>query len=102
MAVAEHRGLVHALQYSLLKAGIPAISKPVPLAGTAHACGTLVGGLDPGRSVVDGYGKVRGMNGLYVVNGSVLPHSSRANPSLSICAWALRTSDHILANCSLS
>jgi choline dehydrogenase-like flavoprotein len=33
------------------------------------------------------------MSGLYVVDGSVLPRSSRVNPSLSIYAWALRVGD---------
>jgi choline dehydrogenase-like flavoprotein len=33
------------------------------------------------------------LNGLYVVDGSVLPRSSRVNPSLSIYAWALRVGD---------
>jgi choline dehydrogenase-like flavoprotein len=33
------------------------------------------------------------MNGLYVVDGSVLPRSSRVNPSLTIYAWGLRVGD---------
>jgi len=33
------------------------------------------------------------MSGLYVVDGSVLPRSSRVNPSLSIYAWGLRIGD---------
>lgn len=31
--------------------------------------------------------------GLYVVDGSVLPRSSRVNPSLTIYAWGLRVGD---------
>jgi choline dehydrogenase-like flavoprotein len=33
------------------------------------------------------------MNGLYVVDGSVLARSSRVNPSLTIYAWGLRIGD---------
>ncbi|MFO1351395.1 MAG: FAD-dependent oxidoreductase [Gammaproteobacteria bacterium] len=94
-AASEHRQLVRALQKSLLRAGFIAPSKSVPLAGTAHACGTLVTGADPTRSVVDGLGKVHGMDNLYVVDGSILPRSSRVNPSLTIYAWALRVAAHL-------
>jgi choline dehydrogenase-like flavoprotein len=34
---------------------------------------------------------------LYVVDGSVLPRSSRVNPSLTIYAWALRVADLLAA-----
>jgi choline dehydrogenase-like flavoprotein len=33
------------------------------------------------------------MHGLYVVDGSILPRSSRVNPSLTIYAWGLRIGD---------
>ena len=62
----------------------------IPITGTAHACGTLVAGRDPAQSVVDAGGRVHGMENLYVVDGSVLPRSSRVNPALTIYAWALR------------
>jgi choline dehydrogenase-like flavoprotein len=38
---------------------------------------------------------VHGMQGLYVVDGSVMSRSSRVNPSLTIFAWALRVADRI-------
>jgi choline dehydrogenase-like flavoprotein len=63
------------------------------LSGTAHVCGSLVCGKDAGSSVVDTNGGVHGMKGLYVVDGSVLPRSSRVNPSLTIYAWGLRVAD---------
>jgi choline dehydrogenase-like flavoprotein len=69
-----------------------AFSKRIGLAGTAHACGTMAAGTDPTDSVVDAEGRVHGMQGLYVVDGSVLPRSSRVNPSLSIFGWSLRVS----------
>jgi choline dehydrogenase-like flavoprotein len=43
--------------------------------------------------VVGADGRVHGLENLYVVDGSVLPRSSRVNPSLSIYAWALRVAD---------
>ena len=86
----EHRQFARALQLDLLRAGMLAFTKRIGLAGTAHVCGTLACGADPTDSVVDAQGAVHGMRGLYVVDGSVLPRSSRVNPSLTIYAWALR------------
>ena len=87
----EHSHFARALQVSLLKSGLLAFTKRIGLAGTAHVCGTLICGNDPADSVVNAAGAVHGMRGLYVVDGSVLPRSSRVNPSLTIYAWALRT-----------
>jgi len=89
-AAREHRRFTRALQRSLLAAGLLGLGKRVGLAGTAHACGTLVCGADPRDSVVDADGCVHGLSGLYVADGSVLPRSSRVNPALSIYAWGLR------------
>jgi choline dehydrogenase-like flavoprotein len=89
-AVREHRRLVNDFQWALGRAGMPAFSQRIGLAGTAHACGTLVTGADPRHSVVDSQGRVHGFHSLYVVDGSILPRSSRVNPSLTIYAWSLR------------
>lgn len=91
----EHRRFVRAFSLDLLRTGMIPIVKPVPLSGTAHACGTLITGTDPATSAVDPFGKVHGMDGLYVVDGSVLPRSSRVNPALTIYAWALRVTDRL-------
>ena len=90
-AAREHARFARALQLKLLGAGLLAFTKRIGLAGTAHVCGTLVCGANSADSVVDAQGRVHGMRGLYVVDGSVLPRSSRVNPSLTIYAWALRT-----------
>jgi choline dehydrogenase-like flavoprotein len=47
--------------------------------------------------VVDPLGKVHGMEGLYVSDGSVLPRTSRVNPSLTIFAWGLRLGEKLAA-----
>jgi choline dehydrogenase-like flavoprotein len=86
----EHRRFTRAFQAALLGAGLASFTKRIGLNGTAHACGSLVCGENPYDSVVDPSGQVHGMKGLYVVDGSVLPRSSRVNPSLTIYAWGLR------------
>jgi choline dehydrogenase-like flavoprotein len=97
-AYQEHRRLVRRLTRALLSARMLGFSKTIPLAGTAHACGSLVAGNDPAASVVDANGRVHGLHNLYVVDGSVLPRSSRVNPSLTIFAWALRVSHGLTSN----
>jgi choline dehydrogenase-like flavoprotein len=47
--------------------------------------------------VIDPRGKVHGMEGLYVGDGSALPRASRVNPSLTIYAWGLRLGKHLAA-----
>ena len=71
------------------------VARAIPITGTAHACGTLVAGRDPTTSVVDAEGRVHGLDNCYVVDGSVLPRSSRVNPALTIYAWALRVASRL-------
>lgn len=89
-SAAEHQRLTRTLRLQFLRLGYLPVVKPVGIDGTAHACGTLMAGTDPHTSVVDARGRVHGMDNLYVVDGSVLPRSSRVNPALTIYAWALR------------
>ncbi len=91
----EHRHLVRRFLWALLKTGALAVAKRIPLEGSAHSCGTLVAGHDPANSVVDAEGRVHDMDNLYVVDGSVLPRSSRMNPALTIYAWSLRVADRL-------
>jgi choline dehydrogenase-like flavoprotein len=56
----------------------------------SHALGTLRMGVDPEGSVLDADGRFRGVENLYVVDGSALPSSAAVNPSLTIAAHALR------------
>ena len=86
----EHRRFTRAFRRSLLRLGFSTFIQRIGLNGTAHACGTLVMGSDAGHAVVSATGAVHGIDGLYVVDGSVLPRSSRVNPALTIYAWSLR------------
>jgi choline dehydrogenase-like flavoprotein len=90
-AMAEHQQMIRAFKHRLLRSGMLSSVRSMPLAATAHACGTLVTGDHQQQSVVDPNGKVWGFDNLYVVDGSVLPRSSKVNPALTIYAWALRT-----------
>jgi choline dehydrogenase-like flavoprotein len=90
-AFEEHRDLIRRFRAALLGIGMISFSQRIGLAGTAHVSGTLIAGDDPRTSVVDAHGKVHGLESLYVVDASILPRSSRVNPSLTIYAWSLRT-----------
>ncbi len=94
-ALAEHESLVRRFRAALARAGLIGFARRVGVTGTAHVSGTLTAGVDPARSVVDGEGCVHGMQSLYVVDGSILPRSSRVNPSLTIFAWGLRTAQRL-------
>jgi choline dehydrogenase-like flavoprotein len=96
-AADEHRRLVRGFRAALVRTGMLAFSQRVGLAGTAHVSGTLVTGEDPATSVVDTEGGVHGLRSLYVVDGSILPRSSRVNPSLTIYAWSLRAAELLAA-----
>lgn len=89
----EHKAFTRSFQWALAKAGFATFTRRIGLSGTAHVCGSLICGKNSSDSVVDANGRVHGMNGLYVVDGSVLPRSSRVNPSLTIYAWGLRVGD---------
>lgn len=64
----------------------------------SHAVGTVRMGPDPTRSPLDGWGAFRGLDNLYVTDGSVLPRSGGVNPSLTIAAHALRAGERIAAS----
>jgi len=89
----EHKRFTRSFQWALAKAGLATFTRRIGLNGTAHVCGSLICGRNSSDSVVDATGQVHGMNGLYVADGSILPRSSRVNPSLTIYAWGLRVGD---------
>lgn len=55
-----------------------------------HPCGTCRFGDDPATSVLDANCQAHDVADLYVVDGSFMPSSAGANPSLTIAANALR------------
>ena len=71
------------------------LGKTIPLAGTAHQCGTVRFGCDPKTSALDIYCKAHDLQNLYVVDGSFFPCSTATNPGLTIMANALRVADHL-------
>jgi len=72
------------------------LGQRIPLAGTAHQCGTVRFGLDPKLSALDINCKTHEVDNLYVVDGSFFASNSAVNPGLTIMANALRVGEHIL------
>jgi choline dehydrogenase-like flavoprotein len=63
----------------------------------SHAVGTVRMGFDPRTSALDADCRFRGLENLYVVDGSVMPTSAGVNPSLTIAANALRAAHRLVA-----
>jgi choline dehydrogenase-like flavoprotein len=66
-----------------------------PIETFSHALGTVRMGVDGRTAPLDEYGQFRGLDNVYVVDGSALPRSAAVNPSLTIAANALRIGSHI-------
>lgn len=72
------------------------LGKKIPIAGTAHQCGTIRFGRDPKTSALDVNCRAHDLDNLYVVDGSFFVSSTAVNPALTIMANALRVGDHLL------
>jgi choline dehydrogenase-like flavoprotein len=70
---------------------------PADVIGGRHHMGTTRMHADPKRGVVDGDGRVHGVENLFVAGSSVFPTSGSANPTLTVVALALRLADHLKA-----
>jgi choline dehydrogenase-like flavoprotein len=66
-----------------------------PIDTFSHAVGTVRMGIDPARSALDEHCRFRGVDNLWVVDGSFMPRSGGVNPSLTIAANALRVGEHL-------
>jgi choline dehydrogenase-like flavoprotein len=63
----------------------------------SHAVGTVRMGSDNRTSPLDEECRFRGIDGLWVTDGSVFPTSAGVNPSLTIAANALRVGERMVA-----
>ena len=92
-----HQQLVRRMASSLKRAGYPVVLvKPLTAHATAHQCGTVRFGSEPGTAALDQYCRAFDQQNLFVVDASFLPSSAAVNPALTIAAQALRAADHIL------
>jgi len=83
------------------RAGYRAVARRQPPA-LWHVVGTARMGDDPASSVVDPDCQVHGVEGLFVVDASVLPSAGSLNTGLTIIALALRAGDFIARRHSVS
>jgi choline dehydrogenase-like flavoprotein len=61
----------------------------------SHAVGTVRMGSDPKTSALNPWCRFRGIDNLYVTDGSFMPTSGGLNPSLTIAANGLRVGEYI-------
>ncbi|MGM0876225.1 MAG: GMC oxidoreductase [Bacillota bacterium] len=61
-----------------------------------HDSGTCRMGDDPSISVVNRFGQVHGVKGLYIADNSVFPSIGAANLTLTTVALAIRTADNMI------
>jgi choline dehydrogenase-like flavoprotein len=62
-----------------------------------HILGGTVMGDDPGDSVADGWGRCHDLDNLYLAGTGLFPTSGAVNPTFTLHALALRTTEHLLA-----
>lgn len=51
--------------------------------------------VEPRQGVVDEHCRVHGVGNLYIAGASVFPTAGYANPTLTLCALALRLADRV-------
>lgn len=79
----------------ILKAAGALCTLRVRLTTFSHAVGTLRMGADPATSPLDAASRYRGLDNLWVTDGSFMPRSGAVNPSLTIAANALRAAARV-------
>lgn len=88
--LAARAALVRRAKQILREAGARRAMYPHRVSTFSHAVGTVRMGRDPATSALDERCGYRGIENLYVADGSVMPTSGAVNPSLTIAANALR------------
>lgn len=92
--IAARDALVSRARSILKRAGARATLR-VNVETFSHAVGTVRMGDDPAASPLTPDCRYRGLENLYVVDGSTLPSSGGVNPSLTIAAIAARAGERI-------
>ena len=89
------------LKQMMLRAGagvalaVPATENSGGLPTGNHIMGGMMMGPDPSLSVTDAYGRVHGLDNVYVADGSVFVTSGAHNPTNTLMAVALRNMRHL-------
>ncbi|MGE2817012.1 GMC family oxidoreductase N-terminal domain-containing protein [Mycobacterium heidelbergense] len=63
-----------------------------------HPTGTAAAGADSQRCPVDETGRLRGVDGVWVADASILPSCPEVNPQVSIMALALAVADEVIGD----
>jgi len=74
---------------------VPATNNSGGLPTGQHIMGGMMMGADPATSVTDGYGRVHGLDNVYVADGAVFVTSGAHNPTNTLMAVALRNMRHL-------
>lgn len=64
---------------------------------SAHQMGTAAMGADPERSATDSWGRLHGLENLFVCDGSLFPTSLGVNPQITIAALGDRTARYLIS-----
>jgi choline dehydrogenase-like flavoprotein len=89
------RGTLMRTAAAILSESGALIRQPVHIKTFSHAVGSLRMGTDPRTSPLDRSSRFRGVENLWVTDGSFMPRSAAVNPSLTIAANALRAAEHV-------
>ena len=66
--------------------------------GTQHITGGTIMGTDPSTSVTNSYGRTHDLPNLVITGAGLFPTTGAVNPTFTIYALALRTSEYLLNN----